>query len=88
MVLHIKAKPASRENRISRLEDGTLQVRIKAPAQDGKANAALISYLSTIFKVPKSSISLQAGSTSVYKKIAIPSLTDPEGMAILEAIVA
>lgn len=71
MILLIKAKPNSRENRLSN-ENGQLVVRIHAPAHDGKANKELIEFLSETFDIPKSSIGIVSGVTSSIKRISIP----------------
>lgn len=85
MLLHLKAKPNSSKNELKRLEDGTWQVRIKAPAQEGKANAELLAFLSKVFGVPKSSLELESGANNQFKRINIP-LSDEEVQAILDKI--
>ena len=54
-----------------RLPDGTLQVKIKAPAQDGKANEELVRFLSGLLDIPKSKISVVSGHSAPFKKIEI-----------------
>ena len=48
-----------------------IKIRVKAPAEKGKANKELISFLSKTFKVPRSSISIVNGLTDPYKLIKI-----------------
>lgn len=71
MFLHIKAKPGSRANQISSAGDGTIVVKVKAPAQGGKANEELIRFLSEKLNLPKSKIQIVSGFTSPFKKIEI-----------------
>ena len=71
MFLHLKAKPNAKQNQIQHLADGTLQVKVKAPAQDGKANEAIVRFLSEILKIPKSKISVVSGHTAPFKKLEI-----------------
>ncbi len=71
MFLHIKAKPGSKTNSISISADGSINIKIKAPAQDGKANNELIKFLAEKLDLPKSSIRLVTGSASPFKKLEI-----------------
>lgn len=72
MILHIEAKPNARKNEYSIINENTLKLRIKAPPVEGKANEAIIEYLSEILKVPKSKIVMLKGATSKYKRFDIP----------------
>lgn len=71
MILFVEAKPNARKNEIKVLSDNTLKVKISAPPVDGKANDAIIAYLSEVFEIPKSKILLLKGNTSKYKRIEI-----------------
>lgn len=70
MILSVKVKPNSRENKISN-ENGVVTIRIHAPAHEGKANKAVVEFLSEVFDVPKSAIGIVGGLTSQHKRIAI-----------------
>jgi uncharacterized protein (TIGR00251 family) len=74
VVLHLKAKPNARANQLLVAADGTLTVRLKAPAQDGKANACLLAYLAEVFAVRKADITLLSGHTAPFKKVQIDAL--------------
>lgn len=82
-VLHLKAKPNGRRNQLEIAADGTVTVRLNAPAQDGKANACLLEYLAEVFGVSKSSVTLLSGHTAPFKKIEVLSLTESEFSAVL-----
>lgn len=71
MILFVEAKPNAKKNQIEILSDNTLKIRITAPPVDGKANKAIIEYLSEVFQVSKSSIKILKGDTSKYKRIEI-----------------
>lgn len=71
MFLHIKAKPNAKQNLIQRLADGTIQVKIKAPAQNGEANIELVKFLSEYFDLPKSKFTVITGHNSPFKKIKV-----------------
>jgi uncharacterized protein len=70
MLLYIKAKPNQRFDKVERIGN-EWQIRLKAPAVDGKANEYLIEYLSEILKISKSKISLKKGQTSRIKCVEI-----------------
>lgn len=55
------------------LDDGAvvLKVRVTAPPEGGKANAALIKLLAKAWKLPKSSLSLVAGHSDRRKTLAV-----------------
>ena len=72
MFVHIKVKPNSRENKVTRLPEGGIQISIKAPPQEGKANTELIAFIAKLLKVPKSGVIIEAGEGSRFKKIWIP----------------
>ncbi len=71
MVLNVEAKPNARKNEFSIVNENTIKVRIKAQPVDGKANEAIIEYLSEIFQVSKSKIALLKGATSKFKRFEI-----------------
>jgi uncharacterized protein (TIGR00251 family) len=82
-VLHLKAKPNGRRNQLAVAPDGTVTVRLNAPAQDGKANACLLEYLAEVFGVSKSSVALLSGHTAPFKKVELSGLDEAEFAAVL-----
>ena len=58
-------------NQISVASDGTIVIKIKAPAHDGKANDELIKFLSKKLGLSKSKIQIVSGFTSPFKKLEI-----------------
>ena len=50
-----------------------IKIRITTPPVDGKANKHLIKFLSKVFKVAKSNISIKNGETSRNKHLIIQS---------------
>lgn len=70
MILHLKVKPNQRFDKIEQIPEGW-QVRLHAPAVDGKANEHLIQYLAKTLKLPKSAIELKKGLTNKFKTLEI-----------------
>ncbi len=66
---------------LARLDDGQVVVkaRVSAPAEGGKANAALLKLLSREWKLPKGSLSIARGATGRRKAVAVAG--DPAALA-------
>lgn len=68
MKISVRIKPNSRHREeVVKNDDDTLTVYIKAPAIEGRANAAAIKLLAKHFKVALSKVKLVRGATSKYK---------------------
>ncbi len=67
----VKVKPNSKQQKIEELSDGSLNVHLKSPPVDGKANEELIKILAEKFSVPKSYIRIKSGLTSRQKVVEI-----------------
>ena len=76
VVLRIKISPNSKSNEII-LEEDFAKIKITAQPIEGKANKALIEFLSKKFKIPKTSIKILKGETSKEKTILFE-ITDDE----------
>ena len=81
--LHLKVKPGSSKDEILFDAEGNLVVKIREKPIDGAANDYLIKFLSKEFKISKSSIVLEKGQTSPFKKFLL-SLNQPELEEILK----
>ncbi len=70
--LTIRVTPRASHNQVSDiLDDGTVKIRLTAPPVEGKANEALVSFLSEVLNVPHSKIEIIAGSTGRDKLVSI-----------------
>jgi uncharacterized protein len=54
---------------------GAIKIKLRAPAIEGKANAALIRFLAEQLKLPRNAIALQRGKKSRDKLIRIDGIT-------------
>lgn len=72
--LSIVLAPNAKRSGFLGLHDGALKIAVRAPALEGKANSALIEFLSGTFRIPKSSIELIKGHASKRKLISIKGL--------------
>ena len=86
MTLHVKVKPGSKVDQLFYAaaspdqertghawpgQERLLTAKIKAPAQDGKANAYLIELLAKQLGIAKSSITIVSGFTNSHKRLEI-----------------
>lgn len=79
--LKIRISPNSSKNEIIKSEDG-VKIKITAQPIEGKANKAVVEFLSKEFKIPKSSVEIVKGSTSKEKTILFKS--DEEKINIIK----
>ncbi len=71
MQIKVKVKPNSKVQKIEETSDGSLNIHLKSPPVDGKANEELIRVLSEKFDVAKSRIRIKSGVSSRQKLIEI-----------------
>ncbi len=67
----VQAHPGAKKNQVVRLEEGVWHIKVAAPPVEGKANKALIEFLSDVLDVPKRRISVEKGATSHRKVVAV-----------------
>lgn len=70
ILLTVRIVPNSSKNEIVKTENG-IKVKITAQPVDGKANKALIEFLSKKLKIPKSAIEIVRGETSKEKTLLL-----------------
>ena len=68
IIANIKISPNAKKNEIIKNGD-EIKIKITAQPIDGKANKALIEFLSKEFKIPKTSITIIKGETSKEKTV-------------------
>jgi len=73
LILNLKISPNASKNMFV-MEESGLKVKITAQPIDGKANKALIEFLSKQFKVPKTYFEILKGETSKEKTILIKNI--------------
>ena len=80
MPISVRVHPNASKSEIAGFSDGVWQVKVSAPPVKGKANMALIAFLSEVLGVGKSRLSIVKGNTSRNKLIAVAGLGDEEVM--------
>lgn len=72
LTLAVRVSPNARRSGVEGIWNGThLKIALSAPPVEGKANEALIAFLSDLLSVRKSALTLISGQTGRVKKIAV-----------------
>lgn len=71
-IIQVKVKPNARERAFTRAADGTYLAEVKAPPQDGKANAELVRLVARHFGCPVASVQIKLGGAGRYKLLRVP----------------
>jgi uncharacterized protein (TIGR00251 family) len=77
-ILAVRAQPGARKAGVKGEQGGALKVAVTAPAEDGRANQALIELLRELLGVKRSQVALRSGATSRDKKFLIGGLAREE----------
>ena len=85
--IRIKVLPRSSKNQIVGRENGLYKVKLTAPPVEGKANRALIDFITKSLGLPKGSIEIVSGKRSRMKSLRISgcSLAEVENLLNREA---
>ena len=75
--MHIIVKPKSSRNEAIRAAEGVI-VRVTAPPVEGAANTAVIKTLAEALSIPKSRLSIVAGTTAKLKRVAVSGFSQAE----------
>jgi uncharacterized protein (TIGR00251 family) len=80
IIIRIMVVPNSLDQKFEGVDEwrGCLKVRIKAPAQKGKANKELIEFLSKSMSIPSSDITIRSGESARLKELEIRGLSEAD----------
>lgn len=71
----VTVNPNARHDDV-RQEDGRVVAMVRAPARDGKANAAVLRLFAEVLGVPPSSVELARGASSRHKMLIVDGLDE------------
>lgn len=71
MRVTVKVVPRARRVAVEPLPDGGFRVAVTAPAQEGRANGAVVDALAAYFGVPRSKVRIVLGRTARRKVVEI-----------------
>jgi uncharacterized protein len=71
VILELHVQPGAARSEFAGEHGGRMKVRLAARAVDGKANEALVAFLSRHFKVPRRCVRILSGLKSRQKRVEI-----------------
>ncbi|MCF7848965.1 MAG: DUF167 family protein [Kiritimatiellales bacterium] len=71
IVINLRIIPRAAKNAVQGLHGDALKIRLQAPPVEGKANQALVKFLSKHWKIPRADIEILSGETGRNKRIRI-----------------
>jgi uncharacterized protein len=83
-VLRVRVVPNAKRSEIVGLHGEAIKIKIQAPAQEGKANAALLEFLAEKLSVPTRQVTLVAGEKSRDKTLAIEGIEEADARQRLQ----
>ncbi len=82
LTLHVQ--PGARRSEIVGLHGDALKLKLAAPPVEGRANEALLKFISGLFGVPTRQVELRQGAQSRHKVVeVVGSTVDPETLLTL-----
>lgn len=76
MRIQLKVVPGASRDEISGWLGDSLKLRVRSPAEAGRANAAVIKLLSTLLDVPRGSLRIVSGAASSRKILEVDGLDE------------
>jgi uncharacterized protein (TIGR00251 family) len=83
--LRVHVIPNGKIDKVVGEYDGAIKVKLRAPAVEGKANAALRCFLAEELRIPKHAVVLERGHKSREKLIRLDGLNENEARTRLHA---
>ncbi|MHB1341106.1 MAG: DUF167 domain-containing protein [Coriobacteriia bacterium] len=81
LTVRVHVTPKSGRNEVAGWRGGELSVRVTAPPEGGKANAAACEVLAAALGVPKSAVRVTRGDTARHKTIVVDGVGETEALA-------
>src|SRR5215468_7713526 len=78
VILRVHVVPNAKSDCVVGEHGGAIKIKLRAPAVEGKANAALVRFLAVQMKLPRHAIVLQSGQRSRDKLLRIDGLNEEE----------
>jgi hypothetical protein len=80
VVLTLHVQPGARQTLVAGRYGNGVKLRVAAPPESGRANAAVLRLLAETFGVPRRNVTLEAGHTSRQKRVRVQDV-DPAALA-------
>lgn len=76
VMLSVHACPRAAQDQVQGLHGDAVKIRLRSPPVDGKANDALIAFLSQMLAVPARDLIIVSGHSARRKRVAIAGVTE------------
>jgi uncharacterized protein YggU (UPF0235/DUF167 family) len=86
MRIEVRVTPGAREDEVVGWRDGTLRVRVRAAAEQGKANEAVCRVIGEALGIPKSFVTVTRGSVSRRKLVELEGIDEGELQRRLDSL--
>jgi uncharacterized protein (TIGR00251 family) len=76
LIFNVKVVPRSSKTQVAGIYNGMIKIRLSAVPEKGKANEALIDFLSDKLNVPKAYVTITSGLTAKVKQVSVKNVTE------------
>jgi uncharacterized protein YggU (UPF0235/DUF167 family) len=76
--VRVRVTPGARDSAVGEWKDGVLRLKVREPAEKGRANDAVARLLAKSLDVPPTAVTLKRGATSREKLFEVDGLADDE----------
>ena len=80
----VRVQPRASRDGIAGAIEGALKIRLCAPAVENQANEALVEFLASVLKTPKSAVRIRSGEQSRLKRVEIFGVTCRQVESLLQ----
>ena len=84
-VIALHLQPGAKRSAVCGMYGDAVKLAIQAPPVDGKANAALRTYLAAKLKLPTAAVTLVSGATGRDKRIRVDGIRPEQALTALES---
>lgn len=80
----VAAAPRASRTEVAGIAEGRLRVRVAAPPVEGAANQELVRFLARSLGVPRSAVTVTAGTAARRKTVVVGGVTEAAARRLLE----
>jgi uncharacterized protein (TIGR00251 family) len=85
--VRVHAQPGAARTEVAGVHGDALKVRVREPADRGRANRAVEAVLAELFGVPPSAVTVRSGTTSRVKRLRVEGVDEAHATERLRQII-